>query len=434
MNDLPSQTALQQRHARNISGEELEVMGKKAAAQYTCGSCSTLNEAVVETVKHAGYSPEQVRRVIEFANVSAYLEQFNKLGSDHKYVDFQGGPASPSEVLKDLNDGGGGTVFDRGDADYHQPPMHKSASETYAANRACMGLEKTASVLPNRAEEAFTALWATEDKPEPYADPWRDIADMREKLADTRDSLVSELNSLEVDYEDATAQLYHQVKQASLEGVPLGHVVQAWQDTCPEAGYVKEAFALIAPKLVEEGVLTNDGIGASLTKTASRFSAVNPEHPLLGTFVHYCDALTKMAAMYGAILEVEDAHEKAEYFLTTGLQKTADGRIEEITGLVPKAWHGANRLADRAAGPVADALGGVSGAILGKGVGRAVRTGAHAVTRNAPTIAALVGTKELYDQAKYHPGVQEAKETILARIPYTSANQRREWYLQGGVQ
>jgi hypothetical protein len=113
MSDLPFQALLQQAHARSVSGEELEAFGKKAAAQYSRGDGS-LTEAVVETVKHAGLSPEQVKRVVEFANTTAYLTEFKKEGSHHRVVEFQGGPADPSAVLQDLNDGGGGTVFDVG--------------------------------------------------------------------------------------------------------------------------------------------------------------------------------------------------------------------------------------------------------------------------------------------------------------------------------
>jgi hypothetical protein len=136
MHDLPSVTLLQQQHAVPKTGEELEVLGKCAAKKYAGGELETLNEAVVETVKHAGLSPEQVRRVIEFANTNAYLTEFNKEGSSHKYIEFHGGPADPAEILRDLNDGGGGTVFDRGLADYALAPPQVKTSEVMERNLA----------------------------------------------------------------------------------------------------------------------------------------------------------------------------------------------------------------------------------------------------------------------------------------------------------
>lgn len=152
MHDMPSVTLLQQENATPRTGQELEVLGKCAAKKYVDGTCSSLNDAVVETVKQAGLSPEQVRRVIEFANTDAYLVEFNKEGAQSRYVEFHGGPASPAEVLRDLNDGGGGTVFDRGLSDYSLEPtmpktaalMERNLSVVHDALQAYDGLEKAA--------------------------------------------------------------------------------------------------------------------------------------------------------------------------------------------------------------------------------------------------------------------------------------------------
>ena len=57
MHDLPFQSLLQQSHSRPVSGEELETFGKKAADLYSKGE-GDLTQAVVETIKHAGLSPE----------------------------------------------------------------------------------------------------------------------------------------------------------------------------------------------------------------------------------------------------------------------------------------------------------------------------------------------------------------------------------------
>ncbi len=159
MNDLPSIALLQQSHAVPKSGEELEVMGKYAASQYIGGKQKTLNDAVVGTVKHAGLSPEQVRRVIEFANTAAYLSEFNKEGSPSRYVDFAGGPADPGEVLRELNSGGGGTVFDRGLADYSMPmaELSKAASARRAPRAEEPEQEKAASA-PEPEEDLITKL------------------------------------------------------------------------------------------------------------------------------------------------------------------------------------------------------------------------------------------------------------------------------------
>ena len=67
----PIQTVLQQRDARPVAGEHLEVLGKKAAANWGTGKFASLNEAVVDLVRDERLSPEQVRRVVEFTNGAA---------------------------------------------------------------------------------------------------------------------------------------------------------------------------------------------------------------------------------------------------------------------------------------------------------------------------------------------------------------------------
>lgn len=515
MHDLPAQTLLQQLHAHPISGEELEVMGKKAASRYLCGDCCTLNDAVVETVKQAGLSPEQVKRVIEFANTNAYIEQFNKLGSDHKYVEFHGGPADPSVILKDLNDGGGGTVFDRGMADYSRLPMEKSSSDLLAQNRARMGLEKTAgwfsgkskerpapaphhpaavalaskyqmdpgfvadmmqedhgdalehnvafmsalqkhhggpgvewdakrwggphpelgekkaSVDFNPAETAFERMFHTEDKPLPYAEPFQDIIEMREKLADNRQHLASELSALEVDYLDVGDRLYYLVKQAALEGTPLGHVVQAWSEVVPGPAFVKVAFGLIGPRLVEERVLNYDEMGSSLTKTAGAHAVVDMEHPLVSTFSHFCDTLLKLAATREVLSEVADAHEKAEYFLTRGLTKVAEtGYVEEAAGLIPKAWRAAKGLSASLAAPASRAAEFLVGKLWSESAGRAAGRATEWAVQHAPHAAVGLAAKEIYDRARYTPAFQAAKNYVLSQFPYTQQNLVRQYDLQ----
>ena len=333
MHDLPSQPLLQQTHARHKSGEELEVLGKQAASLFMDGQCKTLTEAVVETVKHAGLSPEQVKRVVEFTNTSAYLRDFEKKASGHKYVDFHGGPANPAEILKDLNDGGGGTVFDRGDGDYHSPPPHTKTAELVERNRQRLGVldgVKTASAADfDPAETAFRQMFHVEEKPYPYANPWEDIEVMREKLASTREHLTSELTRLEIDYMTTSEELYGHVKQAAFEGTPLGHVVQAWGEVTPGPGFVKIAFKTIAPRLAKEGVFANLGdIGDSLVKTAGEGVLVDTTHPLIQCFADYCETLTKMAAVRTARDEVSSYCDKADTF------------VKKAAALIPKSGAG----------------------------------------------------------------------------------------------
>ncbi len=410
MHDLPSQTLLQQAHARSVSGEELEVFGKKAAATYASGECETLTEAVVETVKHAGLSPEQVRRVVEFTNQNAYLTEFRKESADHKYVEFQGGPASPSEVLKDLNDGGGGTVFDRGTADYSSPPV-KTASALRSRNRAALGLEKTASA-GDRTEEAFAEMWGAPAAPLPYADPMQDSIAMREKLATARDNINSDLSMLETEYLEIGDHLFDLVKQAALGGTPLGHIIQAWQDITPGDGYVKAAFALVGPRLVEQEVFPSlDGVAASLSKTASAQSMPNHEHPLLKTFAGFCAHLDKLASTRLARDEVADCFRRIDGFV----------KKASLGGVAGKVWQGAGRAGEALTQPVGKAVDALAGREAADLAAKAVRY--------APKAALVAGGyaagRTVYDHAKYGP-VGRAAHTAASFVPGTDADQYRQ--------
>lgn len=298
--NLPKQISIQQSAARPLSGEELETYGKHAAAKYLCGSC-TLHDAVVETVKSAGLSPEQVKRVVEFANTDAFIREFKKEGAHNKYVVFDGGPADFSDVLKDLNDGGGGSVFDRGLADYAHSPTVVKTSAVRSSPRNGQGMEKAAHavVFSSEADDVLAEAFKIEEYAEKlaYARPLEDVEDLRDKLASARDAATYELSMLEGTLLDVSEEMYQHVKQAALAGVPLGHVVHAWHAVLsPAPELVKAAFAEIGPRLVEEGVVDGwDALGSSLEKTAGVRVVANEASSIVRSFAAYGDTLNKLA-------------------------------------------------------------------------------------------------------------------------------------------
>lgn len=107
-------------------GSDLEMMGKKAADMWSSGDADSLSDAVVQTVKRAGLNNEKVRRVIEFTNIDAYNREFKKMSSS-KVVDFDGGPADPSVIFKDLNTPNSTVSYDAGGNDYSTAPNEKTA-------------------------------------------------------------------------------------------------------------------------------------------------------------------------------------------------------------------------------------------------------------------------------------------------------------------
>lgn len=432
MNDLPSQTLQQQEHARAVSGEELEVLGKKAASLYQDGT-HNLSEAVVETVKHAQLAPEQVRRVVEFANTHAYLQEFKKEGA-HKVIEFVGGPANPSDVLKDLNDGGGGTVFDRGTLDYNQPPesviktgsrvttpMVKSASieeetlESYL-EKSTVDAPKTAAV--HHYDDQLWGLFG-KDTPLPMHNPAGPLLELRDKLAAANDQLNGDISSSEVDFAEAGERLYHEVKQAALEGTSLGDVVVAWSGSTPSPEYIKAAFQILTPKLRDGGVFPSlDSIGASLEKRGSDNRLVNPEHPLVKEFEHFCETGTKLASFRELKKDVVEGLGQ-----TMALIKQA----VEVGGLARKGWD----VLGRAGQAVGDVVGPAASQAVGadpKAVARATKNLVQYGGAGTAGLGGLALTQEVTDR----PTTQNILSSYKSLVPGTEEYNLRRYRIQTG--
>lgn len=390
--DMPEQGVLQQRFAQHVAGEQLELFGKHASAKWGSGEFATLTEAVVATIKHAGLAPEQVKRVIEFANQDAYLKEFRKEGGAHKVVHFPGGPANPTDVFNDLNDGGGGTVFDSGNGDYSLPP------------------EKTASVTSYDDELLKQAFLSGGEEEYPFADPWAPAEEARSKIAAALDLVNDQLSGLEVCAYDLEEALYHQVKQAALGGASIGEVLQVLSHASPSEEHVKHAFSVLAPRLLQEQVFRDsDALGESIAKTASG-RAVNTKHPAITIFSDYCEVVTKCAELQVARAELQEAHED----LTSFIMKEGKG------GVIPTVM-GAARKASDYVGPKAEQAAKFLGA--GEDVAHAAGNVTSKAVKYSPLIAAGVGANEIRRHLKYSPTYQKA---VGMTVPLSDAYQQRE--------
>ena len=430
MSDAPIQTILQQKDARPVSGEHLEVLGKQAASMYVEGKTASLHEAIVETVRGERLAPEQVKRVVEFTNGDAYLQEFRKEGS-HKVVHFDRGPADPAQVLQDLNDGGGGSRYDRG-SDYARNPsdVHKEASWQRPAD-FYESQEKTAAVAGDEAVEGLPklpkmpslpkhahhedALWAsfTEGQTPPIAftEPMQPLVEARSKLAAAAEQTASEIDALELDYTAAGEQLYGVVKQAALEGTSMADVVQAWSSISEDPLYVKIAFRMMTPLFKQDGVFPSlDAIGESLMKQASAGEA-NSDHPLVTSYAEFIEALNKLANMRVLNQEFVTGVEQTEL-----LMKQAAGGI---LGGAKQAINAASQGIDQASPAIAHFLVGAKDApnvapTLAKGL---KATGA---------VGAALGANAALQSVTDRPVVRSGLNAAQSLVPGTAAyNDRR---------
>lgn len=429
--DSPIQTVLQQRDARPVSGEHLEVLGKQAAANWCEGKVASLHAAIVDVVRGERLSPEQVKRLVEFTNGDAYLQEFRKEGS-HKVVHFDCGPADPAQVLQDLNDGGGGSVYDRGTLDYSRDPkeVHKHAArmvvtqgeeKTAAAEgEAVEGLPKLPKLpsLPKHASPYEDELWALFNNGEPahiaFADPLQPLVEARSKLASGRDQVAHEIDKLEIDYADAGTQLYSHVKQAALEGVSLADVVKSWAAVSEDPLYVKIAFRIMTPRLQREGVFSNlDALGASLTKQASA-GDVNAEHPLVTSYGEFIDALNKLANMRVLHEEFVEGIAQAESFLKQG---AAGG----IIGAAKKGIGAASQGIDAASPAIAHFLVGSEGA---KSLAPTISKGLKGTALVGGALGANAAVQQVTDRPLVQAGLGAAKAVVPGTAEYNNRRYR----------
>lgn len=463
--DSPIQTVLQQRDARPVSGEHLEVLGKQAAANWCEGKVASLHDAIVDVVRGERLSPEQVKRVVEFTNGDAYLREFRKEGS-HRVVNFDKGPADPSQVLQDLNDGGGGSVYDRGTLDYTRDPkeVHKHAqAKSYREQVAdfytgCAGrptgpsertrvmdfyggAEKTASAaeaeelepvedlqkqqklpsLPKHASPYEDELWALFNNGEPshiaFAEPLQPLVEVRSKLAAGVDEVAHEIDKLEIDYAEAGSQLYGHVKQAALEGTSLADVVKSWSVVSEDPLYVKIAFRMMTPRLRREGVFTGlDALGESLTKQASA-GEVNTEHSLVTSYGEFVDALNKLANMRVLHQELVDGVEQSESLL----KKASGGLI----GAAKKGIGAASQGIDAASPAIANFLVG------SKDAKRLAPTISKGLKGSAIVGGALAGNAALQSVTD-RPVVQAGLGAAKAVVPGTAEYNNRRYRTMTG--
>lgn len=409
MTDLHTQGMFQQAHARPISGEELATYGKYAAAEWGQGRQETLSQAVVSVVKHAHLSPEQVRRVVEFTNHEAFSGEFKKEGSGHKIVSFSGGPADFGVVLGELNNGSGGTVFDDGHH-YTMPPTSKTASVVADQVLAATFNQATAPAYPEH-------------------NPGYAKYEACTKVAAAEDHLRAEVCALESALDTAENTFFHHVKQAALNGDSLGVIVGACYEQLGNEELTKAAFSAIASRLIHEGVFSGENaMMESLSKTASVGYEVDPQHPLPGAYVSYCDTLQKLAEAREArdtvqvlLADVRQAPEAGfswGAYIKQAASRGLVGHVQDLAHAASVPAAGAARAAGRFL------VGDKGGELVGKGVG--------AVVKNAPLIAALVGANEVRRRMKYSPTGQAVSGAVLQHVPGTDEYNQRNYNIATG--
>lgn len=244
-----------------------ENLGKQAARLAESGDLS-LTEAVVQTIGHVKLNSEQVRRVVEQANIEAFNRKFASTSGSMRAVHIDGGPADPVAVLQALNDGARPREVTIEALEYSMPPEHVKSSSF-----------------------ALTESLRT-------ADGVRgDIYALNDRLLAAHDEVTQNLEAARGDMNEHLSDLAGAVKSASLQGATAGEIFAAWAK-------IDRELAKLAHDRTSRFMSGGD------IKVAGR--EINPNSAVVRTFGEFA----KAAHSYGA-------HMKALVSLETEIQKVS---------------------------------------------------------------------------------------------------------------
>ncbi len=250
-----------------VDAEHLEMLGKQAARlSETAGI--TLNDSVVQTIGHEKLSQEQVRRVVEFANVDAFNRKFASTSGHIRTVAVDGGPADPVHVIQSLNNGARPKGVTLESMEYSAPPDFGKVSQV-------------TSTLPERTKKG--ALM--------------EVQKLQSKLSAAHEEVASGMEAAKFVMSEALVDVVDQAKRASLQGATPDEVFSAWHRVDPELAKVAFDRARLVMK-------------TSSDKTAS-VRRLNPEHPVVASFGKFAEAarsygnhLSARASIEGELVRV----------------------------------------------------------------------------------------------------------------------------------
>lgn len=240
----------QRARGRSVSASELEAFGK-TAARLSDTSGLSLTEAMVRTLEHESLNADQIRRAVEFCNITAVNSKYASMRDD-RIVHIHGGPADPVAVIDAL---------------------HATAS---APSARLMALEYSAAPEYEKRSHALP-------RPAP------DLRALHEKLSHAHDELVDMSAGVEFRMEMRFDELREAAKSAAREGASLCDLTTAWARHHP--AMAKVAASQLRPE-IPWGV-----------KTASR--SVNVEHPAMRKFASFAEAATELHRIGMARQKVE---------------------------------------------------------------------------------------------------------------------------------
>lgn len=254
---------LQRDRGRNASASELESLGK-TAARLSDTSGLSLTEAAVRTLEPHGFNAEQIRRVVEHANIAAVNHKFASLSGRDRIVHIDGGPADPVTVIDAL-----------------------SASAS-APGARLMAMEY--ATAPDHYKTASVPILNTYDP---------DMPDLGTKLAAAHEELSGMASALEFRMQMQFDDVCHRAKQAARDGASLTDLAIAWSH--------------VDPQLVDTVTTRLQGEVHTGVKTAGR--RISSEHPVVESYAAFSKVAHEYNRAVNARRNIEGEMAKVATFL-----------------------------------------------------------------------------------------------------------------------
>lgn len=278
-------------HAR-ISPEALELMGKQAANMFLDEGLPLNGSIAKLAAAHDDINPDQVKRVVEFANQAVYLGLHDKAktaGAKESYPQFA--LADAGLILQGLSKQASPDRQPQVDTDYGRAPARHEKLASITADNLLADLFKT--------KEAADLDYTKESV-------INDIVSVKEDLTSLRDHLTHSAAQLDVMHKEAQEEFYDLVKRHLLDGNSFADVVAAARIPGVPQEKIAAALQPFVVRLMKEKVASPTKLRAQVEgfeKVAHRI--VNEEHPFVTSFRAYLTANSEIEKVAVGLEEVE---------------------------------------------------------------------------------------------------------------------------------
>ncbi len=305
------QDLLTQPSVSSPAPEMLEMLGRKAAQNFTQNNVP-LNQSIRDLIaEQPDLNNEHVRRIVEFANNTAFQELFEK--SPDKNVHFE--VADPGVVIRDSKDGGSpgfdGKTLDGGKADYltgpsAQPNEGDAQLSQLFGGQGSDGAGNLAKLASAGGEEVELPHLS-------HANPLDDVYDAHLQAEAARETIAAGNDQAEMGLNDAQEGFYQSFRNEVIDpaGAGLGGAAGALQKLAGE-----ELAQELLPSLVER--MIGEGIQPQLLEQGLRKTAgavVNPSHPMAVRWTELVKAATARVVYSTALRDADAALAESRQFL-----------------------------------------------------------------------------------------------------------------------